>query len=133
MGTFNVTIEVAARSDGPFEALDARVDSDATFTRAPSALLRRLGIEPRERREFLTANGKRVECDVGWAVLRIGEEECTTLAIFGEDHDGAVLGSVTLTTLGLQADAVQQRLVPAPAYLPGIVLAPGAAPADNGS
>ena len=132
MGTFNVTIEVAADADGPFEAFDARVDSDATFTRVPSAILRRLGIEPKERREFLTPDGTRVERDVGWLAVRIGEEESTTLTVFGEGDGEPVLGTLTLTSLGLQADPVQQRLVPALAYLPGIVLAPDAAPADNG-
>lgn len=133
MGTFNVTVEVAAGPGRPFEAFDARVDSDATFTRLPSAILRRLGIEPKERREFLTPDGTRVERDVGWLTVRIGEEESTTPTVFGEDDGGAVLGSVTLTTLGLQADPAHQRLIPAPAYLPRIVLAPGAAPAGNGS
>ena len=124
MGTFNVTIEVAAGSEGPFETFDARVDADAAFTRVPSTILHRLGVEPTERRRFVTANGKSVERDVGWAVIRIDEEESTTLTVFGEGDADPVVGMLTLTTLGLQADPVQQRLVPALAYLPGIVLAP---------
>ena len=126
MGTFNVTVEVAAGPDGPFETLDAVVDTDATFTRVPSSILQRLGVEPVQRREFITPDGNRVERSVGSVVVRIDEESSTTLAVFGESDGKTVLGSVTLATLGLGVDPERQRLIPVLAYLPSIVLAPGA-------
>ena len=124
MGTFNVTVEVAAGHEGPFETLDAVVDTGATFTRVPSSILQRLGVEPAQRREFITPDGNRVERGVGSVVVRIDEEASTTLAVFGESDGNTLLGSVTLATLGLGVDPARQRLVPALAYLPGILLAP---------
>ena len=124
MGTFHQPIELAAGLEGPFETLDAVVDTGATFTRVPSSILQRLGVEPAQRREFITPDGNRVERGVGSVVVRIDEEAATTLAVFGESDGKTVLGSVTLTTLGLGVDPERQRLIPMPAYLPGIVLAP---------
>ena len=126
MGTLNVTVEVAAGPDGPFETLDAVVDTDATFTRLPSSILQRLGVEPAQRREFIAPDGSRVERGVGSVVVRIDEESSTTLAVFGESDGKTVLGSVTLATLGLGVDPERQRLIPVLAYLPSIVLAPDA-------
>ncbi|MYB41244.1 MAG: hypothetical protein F4X76_03445 [Chloroflexi bacterium] len=124
MGTFNVTVEVAAGPDGPFESMEAMVDTGATFTVAPASTLHRLGVEPTRRIRFALADGSRVERDAGWMVIRVGGIESPSPVVFGEDDGGLVLGSVTLTTLGLHADLVRQQLVPALACLPGIVLAP---------
>ena len=66
MGTFNVTIEVAAGADGPFESMEAMVDTGATFTVAPASILHRLGVEPTRRIRFALADGSRMERDAGW-------------------------------------------------------------------
>ena len=71
MGTFNVTIEVAAGADGPFESMEAMVDTGATFTVAPASILHRLGVEPTRRIRFALADGNRVERDAGWMVIRV--------------------------------------------------------------
>ncbi len=124
MGTFQQRIELAAGPDGPFETLDALVGTRAMYTLVPSSVLQRLGVEPTERRRFITPGGSGVERDVGWATVRIDEEYATTLVVFGEGDDEPVLGSFTLTGCGLGVDPLRQRLIPVPAYLPGFQVVP---------
>ena len=119
MGTFNVTVEIAAGPDGPFESMEAMVDTGATFTVAPTAILRRLGIEPTRRVRFTLADGRRIERDAGAAVIRIGGVAESSPVVFGEDGVSPLLGAVTLETLLLSVDPVSQRLVPVDAYMLG--------------
>ena len=123
MGTFNVTIEVAAGPDGPFESMEAMVDTGATFTVAPASILHRLGVEPTRRIRFISPtaaawNATRVQSWSGSTRNRPLRSPCLARAM------GTVLGSVTLATLGLGVDPERQRLIPAPAYLPGIGWSP---------
>ena len=119
MGTFNVSIEVAASRDGPFETIEAMVDTGSTFTMAPTAILRRLGIEPTRRVRFTLADGSRIERDAGAAVIRIGDVAESSPVVFGADGVSPLLGAVTLETLLLSVDPVSQRLVPVDAYMLG--------------
>ncbi len=126
MGTFNVSVEVAAGPNGPFEAVELLAGTRAAFSLVPSAVLQCLGVEPAERHGFIAPGGNRVERGVGWGAARIGEECASTPFVFGEGADEPVLGHVTLTGCGLQADPEEDRLIPATFYLPGVVLAPDA-------
>ena len=110
MGTFNVTIEVAAGPDGPFESM-----------------LRRLGVEATGRRTFVKPDGRRVERAVGWPVVRLKGDvrEHPSLVVFGEEDDTAVLGDHTLTMIGLEVDRERDEMAPLTAYLPGIRVGSG--------
>ncbi len=120
MGTFNVTIEVAAGPEGPFEPIDAMVDTGATFTVAPGSTLRRLGVEPTRRVGFVLADGSRKELDAGWVVIRVDGQESPSPVVFGEEGAPPLLGAVTLEVLLLSVDPVNQRLVPVDAYMLGL-------------
>ena len=126
MGTFNVTVEVAAGPDGPFEAMEALVDTGATFSLVPASILRRLGIEPTHRRRFMIADGSSVERDAGWGLFRIDGLESPSLVIFGDEGAWPLLGAFTLEAFGLGVDPVQQELIPVDGYLVSIRT-------DNGS
>ena len=127
MGTFHVTIEVAAGPDGPFEALDAVAGSGQLCSLVPSSILRRLGVEPTERRTFIMSDESRVERDIGWPVVRLEghPRQHPTLVVFGHDEDRTLLGDLTLTMVGLEVDPERDELVPLTAYLPGIRLENG--------
>ena len=112
MGTFTVTIEVAAGPDGPFEPIDAMVDTGATFTVAPASVLQRLGVEVTRRVGFVLADGTRIERDAGWMVVRLDGQEEPSPVVFGEEEAPALLGAVTLEVLLLGVDPVNERLVP---------------------
>ena len=84
MGTFHQPIELAAGPDGPFETLDALVDTGAMYTLVPSSILQTPGRRTDGAPQVHHADGSRVERDVGWATVRIDEEYATTLVVFGE-------------------------------------------------
>lgn len=111
MGTFTQRIGVAASRNGPFLELDAVVDTGATYTFVPASLLRRLGVEPDEQREFEIANGTVVRRGVADLAVRLGEGVRYTLVVFGDENARTLLGAVTLETFGLAVDPVHQRLV----------------------
>ncbi len=120
MGTFNVTIEVAAGTDGPFEPVEAMVDTGATFTVAPASILHRLGVEVTRHVGFVLADGTRIERDAGWMVVRVDGQESPSPVVFGEEGAPALLGAVTLEVLLLGVDPVNQRLVPVDALMLGL-------------
>ena len=119
MGTFRAAIEVAASADGPFEAVDALVDSGATYTLRPSALLERLGVSRARKRTFVIADGSVHELDMGLAWVRLRGEASPSWVVFGPDS-AELLGAVTLEEFTLGMDPVRGELVPMNGYLVGL-------------
>ena len=119
MGTFRHRIELAAGAEGPFEAVDALVDSGATYTLLPAPLLRRLGVQPIDRQRFVVADGRQIERDLGEAVVRINGRTRNTVVVFGDDGAEPLLGAVTLEEFGLGIDPIGKELIPVPGYLVG--------------
>ncbi len=122
MGTFRTSIEVARDARGPFEVVDALVDTGASYTVLPRSLLSRLHVEPQRQRSFVLADGRRIELPVGEIVIRIGDEVITNLVVFGESDSQALVGAFTLEAFGLAVDPLGKRLVPVDAYLVGMLL-----------
>ena len=122
MGTFRYHIELAATPEGPFQALDALVDSGATYTLVPKSVLERLGVRAVDTQTFVIADGKQIERDLGEAVVRIDGRIRTSVVIFGDEGVDPLLGAVTLEGFGLGIDPVGQRLIPVPGYLMGFGL-----------
>ena len=120
MGTFHARIELAAGPDGPFEALEALVDSGATYTLVPRTVFTRLGVAPTERRTFVIADGSRIEREIADAAIRIDGRTHTSVVVFGDDAAEPLLGAVTLEEFGLGIDPVRRQLVPMPGYLVGL-------------
>jgi predicted aspartyl protease len=104
-----------------FETLEALVDTGATYTSVPLEILYGLGINPQEERPFLLANGERVLYGVAWVRLRIDGREEPSLVIFGDPGSQPLLGAFTLEGFALGVDSVNQRLVPTPGYLVGLL------------
>ncbi len=88
------------------------MDTGAAYTTLPGRLLREIGVEPRGKRRFLLADGRRIEMDFGEAKASVNGEDVTTLVVFGEDDAPALLGAYTLEGLALAVDPVEQKLVP---------------------
>ena len=108
---FTYPIEIAARTGGPFETLEAVVDSGAFYTQAPASLLRRLGVQAIDRAVFITADGRRSEADLGEIEIRMEERHRTTICVFGEEETPALLGAYALEGFLLGVDPVNQRLI----------------------
>jgi predicted aspartyl protease len=116
VGTFSVRLDVGDPERKRFEAVEAVVDTDATYTVLPTSLLRRLGVTPHARAPFLLADGSCVELDIGQTWVRLEGREDLTLVVFGEEGQ-PLLGALALESFLLAPDPVSQRLVPVPGLL----------------
>ena len=112
MGTFKWPLMVSSLDGRESLEIEATVDTGAAYTTLPARLLREIGVEPRGKRRFLLADGRRIDMDYGEAKASVNGEDVTTLVVFGEDDAPALLGAYTLEGLALAADPVNQRLVP---------------------
>ena len=117
MGAFRVSIEVGDATAQRFETLEALVDTGATNTALPAALLSRLGIQPYRKSVFELADGRRLELDVGRAWVRVDGQQEFTQVVFAPEGSEAILGAVTLEEMGLAVDPVGPCLVPGHKYL----------------
>lgn len=112
MGTFSVTIDVGSPDRATWESIEALVDTGATFSWLPKALLERLGCQPDTTKSFELGDGRVVETDVGEVLVRIGDEVRTTVCAFAGSNERPTIGAVTLEQFLLAPDPVAQRLVP---------------------
>jgi clan AA aspartic protease len=119
MGAFRVRIEVTDAEGTRAEALEALVDTGATYTWVARSVLQTLGHTPDEDREFVLADGRQVTYGIAWVPVRIDSRTRPTPVVFGDEDTEPLLGVVTLEEFGLGVDAVNQRLVPTPALLKG--------------
>ena len=88
------------------------VDTGATYTCLPAALLRELGVVPYRRIRSELADGSVIDDDVGVVSVRVEGVELPTLAIFAGEDAPALLGAYTLEGALLAVDPVRQRLAP---------------------
>ncbi len=112
MGTFKWPLMVSSLDGRESLEIEATVDTGAAYTTLPGRMLREIGVEPRGKRRFLLADGRRIEMDFGEAKASVNGEDVTTLVVFGEDDAPALLGAYTLEGLALAVDPVEQKLVP---------------------
>ena len=112
MGTFTVTVEVGDPQGQRFESVQAMVDTGASDTLAPRAMLERLGVPVQGSWPFTMADDREIEYDIGQTVIRIGDTRRTVLVVFGESDETILLGATSLETFHLAVDPVHQRLIP---------------------
>lgn len=117
MGTFRVTIELGDPAGQHFEAIEALVDTGATYTSVPAPLLERLSVTAHTRDAFVLADGRRVERDIGRTWVRVDGRLELTLVVFADPGTEPLLGAYTLEGLRLAADPVSRRLIPVPGLL----------------
>ena len=117
MGVFSVTVEIGDPQGEHFQAVEALVDSGASYTSAPRSLLRSLGVAPQERRPFILADGRTVEHDMGQTWVRVDGRVRMTPVVFADEGTRPLLGAVTLEEFGLGIDPVGRQLIPVPGYL----------------
>ena len=87
MGLFTWPFEIGNLNGGSFEQVEGLVDTGATYSAVPTAILRNLGIEPTETQEFELADGRTIERQLGDARVRVEGKEVLTTVIFGEEGD----------------------------------------------
>ena len=120
MGLTHIKVRVTNPAN-PRKSADLQflVDSGAAYSVVPATVLKRLGIKPRTKREFILADGSKVERKMGHALFRLNGNEGASPVIFGEKEDSTLLGVVSLEALGMILDPLKRELRPLPMVLGG--------------
>lgn len=111
MGTFRTSIEIGDPLGQHWQAVEALVDTGASYTWVPASMLAKLGVRPQFRREFITADNRVIERDMAVTMARWDGQALPTLVVFGEDGALPLLGAYTLEGFGLAPDPVNRRLI----------------------
>jgi predicted aspartyl protease len=97
---------------GRSRSVKTLVDSGATYSVLPEAVWRELTIEPKRDIDFVLADGTTLTRRVGECHFRLPEADATSPVVLGEATDVAILGVVTLVTLGLVFNPLTRALHP---------------------
>jgi len=116
VGTFRVSIEIGDTQGERWETVEALVDTGATYSVLPRAILEDLGVVSHDRRPFTLADDRQIELEVGHIWVKAEGRSAIVLVAFGNGGQ-SLLGAVTLETLGLAVNPVSRRLVPVPGLL----------------
>ena len=123
VGIFRTTIGIENLARGAVrDVADALVDTGSELTWIPRSVLESIGVGVERRRPFIVADGRRVERDIGYAIIHAGGTSTVDEVVFAEATDSPVLGVRSLEGLNLRVDPVRKMFVDA-----GPVLAVAAA------
>ena len=92
--------------------LDFLVDSGATYTLLPFDVWQAIGLAPKRTITFALADGSKVERAVSECHIALDAGEAHSPVILGEPGDDALLGVVTLETIGLVFNPFSRTLHP---------------------
>lgn len=112
MGSFQAKVRMA-NLEKPERSTDLSlvVDTGATLSWIPRAVLESLEVEPLSRLPFTLADGRVLERDIGGLLLTIDGRRGPIPVAFGEAGEHAILGATALETLGLVVDPVGETLI----------------------
>lgn len=115
VGLFRTTVEIEnLQRPGSRRALpDTLVDTGSEYTWVPRAVLQELAIVPQRKQAFEVADGRRIERDIGYALVRVADSEAPDLVVFADPGDMTLLGAHSLEGLNLKIDPIRKQLVPA--------------------
>jgi len=111
MGLSKVSLKIKnpAKPSKIFES-EFLVDSGASFTVVPEIELKKLGIKPQGKEQFVLADGKIITRKVGSALYEYEGTERAAPVLFGQKGDSMLLGVFTLEALGLSLDPLKRKL-----------------------
>ena len=99
------------------EALSGVVDTGASYSVIPAAILDALGVEREQSVNFTLADGSKRDMDIGWVQMELEGRTGHVYVVFGQDNGPILLGAMALETFALAADAKNRRLIPGQATL----------------
>jgi predicted aspartyl protease len=97
---------------GPTRTVRFLVDSGAIYSVLPEGLWRALRLKAEREVEFTLADGTPIKRGVSECRFEIRGEAATSPVVLGEEHDGALLGAVTLETLGFMLNPLTREILP---------------------
>lgn len=114
MGMTDITLTVISHQDPKKKALvNFLVDSGASYTSLPTQVVKELDIKPKFEETFSLADASTITRKIGNALIRWRGREVATPVILGERGDSALLGAITLESLGVVLDPLKRQLRPA--------------------
>jgi len=113
MSMFKIEVVVANPKHEEIETppVEALVDTGSELSWLPADILIRAGITPRRKKVFQTADGTRIEREVGYAIVRAGGYETNDELVFAQKGDMTLLGVRTIEGFGVMVDNIGHRLV----------------------
>ena len=112
MSTFRYSIEIGDDSRQRFQRIEAWVDTGASYSLIPGAILESLGHSRTHNRSFRLADGSVVELGLAQVPMRIGAEVTMVSCVFGDNESQPLLGAIALEEFGLGVDPLNHTLVP---------------------
>ena len=102
------------RPDGRGSTRNVRflVDSGAIYSVLPEKTWRTLRLRAERQVEFTLADGTPIERGVSECRFEIRGKAATSPVVLGEGNDGALLGAVTLETLGFMLNPLTREILP---------------------
>ena len=120
MGSFSAKLRVwNPSSPEKAEELEALVDTGAAFSWMHRERLERLGVEKLRRIGFRAIGGSIIERDTAAVWVANNDFKAPDIVVMAEPNDMEVIGVHTIEGLGLAADPVQKKLIPA--VMPALV------------
>lgn len=115
MGIFRTTIAIEnPLSPGLIrEITDVMVDTGSEYTWVPRPILEAIGLTPKRKARFATADGRILERDVAFANVHASGVAAPDIVVFAEPGDMTLLGARALEGLNLRVDVILKALVPA--------------------
>ena len=112
MGVTYVEAKVTG-STGESQTVRFLVDSGAKYSLLPPKVWRALGLKPKREMDFVLADGTVIKRKVSECLFSYQGVEAHSPVILGQRGDEALLGAVTLETLGLVLNPFDRTLQPA--------------------
>ena len=97
---------------GPSREVRFLVDSGAIYSVLPEKDWRAMRLKPEREVEFTLADGTAITRGVSECRFEIRGEAATSPVVLGEAGDGALLGAVTLETLGFMLNPLTRQILP---------------------
>lgn len=124
MGFTRVDVELGRMSKAngalKFQAVDRQqllVDTGATYSSLPSAVLTKCQSDPEREVSLQLADGRRVKRPLGYVWMVVEGVRIHTPVLFGESGDPALLGVIALEDANLTVDPVTCQLLKGTSYI----------------
>ena len=109
--THDVAVVANPKKAKPAFRMRLLVDSGATYSLLPEKVWKRLKLKATRSVEFDLADGTLITRPVAQAEFRILDREAISPVVLGADNDVALIGAVTLETLGLVLNPLSRELM----------------------
>lgn len=115
MGILRTTVAIEAhlRRGETCELPDVMVGTGSEYTWVPRPVLEGLGVAVERVERFVTADGRVIAREIGYAIVHAGGARTSDDVVFAESGDMTLLGAHTIEGMNLRVDLKQKRLVPA--------------------